>query len=703
MIREAEKHADDTAQDRIDATDYYNGVMRDLPPDKGRSSMTTKDVRSHIKKALPSIVRTILGSDEVVEYQPVSEGDEEGAQQASDFINFVVFPEANGRKACIDAIHDALLLKNGILRWWYDERQAVKFSRHSGLTEQELSALTSEDGVEVVDVTEAVEQVETPEGVIDLPTYDAKIKRAYTDKKYRIAAVPRERFLIHPDAVTLDDSLLTGERMELRRSDLIAMGYDRELVMGLALADEDDEERDTRRGDSAQDDTDEADPANDPIDYYEVFVRVDMDGDGIAELRRMCFAGALNEHNKLVDEEVDEVQFADLTAMFQPHQWEGVSLADDLADLQRAKTALLRQTLDNIYWQNNTPMFVNIKAVQNPDAIMNPQFGQAVLLKDGMDARTVVQFNPVPFVANHSLALMESLDREAEDRTGITDASSGLAPDALQNMTAKASAMIEQAGIGQTEMMVRNLAEGMRRMFRGLLRMTIRHQDKPRTVRLRDEWVEFDPRHWNADMDATVNVGLGAGTRERDMMVMHQVLALQEKLIAAFGSDNPFVKPDQLYNSLAKLVESAGLKTPSLFFSEPDPQEIQQRMAEAKTQPNPEMEKAKAEMALKQADMQGKMQLEQAKMQASQAKEKAQMEADLVVRQKEIEAESIRQREELQSAAALQAQNLQWEREKFQMELQLRREEMDQRRQDEIMRYQADQMRTENQSDGAVQ
>ena len=120
--------------------------------------------------------------------------------------------------------------------------------------------------------------------------------------------------------------------------------------------------------------------------------------------------------------------------------------------------------------------------------------------------------------------MLEYLDKEASDRTGVSDMSSGLPPDALQNVTAKASAMVEQAGIGQAEMMVRTVADGLRRLFLGLFKLTIRHQDVPKMVRLRGEWVEFDPRQWNAEMDCTVNTGLGAGTRERDMMMMQQVM-----------------------------------------------------------------------------------------------------------------------------------------------------------------------------------
>ena len=174
------------------------------------------------------------------------------------------------------------------------------------------------------------------------------------------------------------------------------------------------------------------------------------------------------------------------------------------------------------------------------------------------DVRAAYGFSPVPMIADKSFAMMEYMDQEAPERTGVTDASSGLAPDALQNMTAKASAMIEQAGIGQTELMVRTVAEGLRRFFRGLLRLSIRHQDVAKTLRLRGEWVQMDPRVWNAEMDCRVNTGLGAGTRERDMMMMQQVLMMQEKILAAFGPDNPFVKPENLHNSLEKLTDLPG-------------------------------------------------------------------------------------------------------------------------------------------------
>lgn len=663
MVREAERHAEDLSKDRIRATEYYRGTMADTPADAARSKVVSRDVRDNIKKVLPSIVRTILNGDEVVKFEPMASGDEESAGQASDYLNFVVLNESGARQAIYDAVHDALLLRNGVLKWWVDERQAVKISRHSGLPDDAFAQLVAGDDVEVLEHSEAVEMVEGQ----PVTVHDVKIRRTYWTRDIRAAAVPRERFLIHPDAVTLQDSLITGEKLTMRRGDLVAMGYDRDLIDGLALADDDASEADARRDVSRS--HDEAQRANDAIDYYDLYIRVDMDGDGIAELRHMCFAGGLGEKNLLVDEECDEVQFADVAVMRQPHQWEGVSMADDLADVQQVKTVLMRQTLDNIYWQNNPQPLMQDGVISNPEAVFNPEFGLPIRVRQGVDVRAALGFNQVPFVARDSFGMLEYLDGVASDRTGVSDASAGLAPDALQNMTATASAMIEQAGIGQTELMVRTVADGLRVFFKGLLRLVIRHQDMPRTVRLRDEWVSFDPRHWDAEMDCTVNTGLGAGTRERDMMMMQIVMGAQEKLLAAFGPDNPYVKPQQVYNALAKMIESAGLKTPGLYFTDPDPEEVQAKLEAAKQQPDPAMAKIEADAAATQAKLQAQVQADQQKLQANMQADRARLQSDAQIQREKMQAEASLKREQMMA-------EFQLKREMMAAEAQLKREAM---------------------------
>lgn len=667
MVKDAEAYRQERSADRIRAMEYFDGEMKDVPADEGKSRVVSRDVRSTVKKVLPSLIRTILGNDEIVEFLPVNEDDEEAANQASDYVNYIALAECDGRQAIEDAINDALRLRNGIIKWQQETDIDVRVSLHTGLDEMSLAQLVESDDVEVLEHTERKESIEAPEGAMEIPSHDVKIRRRITTSRSVIKALPPENWIIHPDAIRLDESPILGENCRLRRSDLVKMGYDREKVDGIPAAgnssSDQDIEEDTRRRDAYQQ-SDIQSAALDEVEFYDLLVRVDYDDDGIAELRRMVFAGGIKAEYLLENTEWDEINYADIVSERRPHQWEGNSIPDDVNDIQKIKTVLLRQTLDNLYWQNNLQPIVQEGQITNPESVTNPAFGLPIRVKPGIDVRAAVGYNTVPMVADKSFNMLAYLDEETKDRTGVSDASSGMAPDALQNMTAKASAMIEAAGIGQTEMMVRCIATSLRPVFKGLLKLIIQHQDKPRTVRLRDKWVQFDPRSWNADMDATVNTGLGAGTRERDMMAMMQVIGLQEKLLASFGPNNPFVKPDNLYNAISKMVESAGLKSVGLYFTKPDPQEVQSMMDEQSKKPSPEEIKGKVAIELENARTQGKMQLEQfkvqskvsefqAKMQADTNKEQAQLDADLQTTLAEIEKEAQARMEE----AILRAQS----------------------------------------------
>ena len=141
LVRDCEDYRDQLSAQRVRAMEYYDGVMADVPAEANRSKVVSRDVRAAVKKVLPSLIRTVLGNDRVVEYQPVNQGDEAGAEQASDYINYIVFPESHGYDAVQDAAHDALKLGNGVIRWWYEKRKSVEVSTHSGLDEAALVQL----------------------------------------------------------------------------------------------------------------------------------------------------------------------------------------------------------------------------------------------------------------------------------------------------------------------------------------------------------------------------------------------------------------------------------------------------------------------------------------------------------------------------------------------------------------------------------
>lgn len=688
LIKSAEAYRDQLSKDRSDAVDYHNGEMPDLKALKGRSSMVSKDVRATIKKVMPSVLRTFTGGPTIWDFEPIGPEDEEAAEQATKYVNTVASKESNAEEAIEDACYDAMLLRSGIIKVFQEEKKTVHVSQHDGLDEMAMTQLVSPENVQVIEQSQNVEVVETEQGPIEQLVYSVKIKRIETDSKPKVRAVPLERFLISEDSTDADEAGLVGEVQTLTRGDLVAMGYDKKQVFALPIEEQDEDTLEATRDDRTITDKVSRDPETEKslqeIDYYEVYMRVDRDDDGLNELVRVCFGGGTKINNLLSVEDWDVQPFVDLICERQPHQREGASIADDTMDIQKVKTVLLRATLDNLYWQNRPQPIMQDGAIENEDAVLNPSFGKPIRVAAGRDAREALTYTQVPLVASDSFNMLSYFDEAIQDRTGISEASSGMAPDALQNMTAKASAMIEAAGIGQTERMVKTLSKGIARVGKRLLHLTVQHQDKPRTVRISNKWVEYDPRSWNAGMDVTVNTGLGAGSKERDMQMLMMIMGVLEKLIAAFGPDNPYVKPENLYNTVAKLIEAAGFKSVEPFITKPDDQEVAQRLEEAKNQPDPE-----------QLKLQAQMQLEEAKMQTNTAKEQAQMDADLQVKQAEMAAQSRSQTEKLQSDATLAEQKLEFERERLATETALKQEEMNQKHDIELARLEDRKLRDE--------
>lgn len=621
LIDACESSSELQAAKRRRAIDYYNGVMADVPSEEGRSSLVTREVRSTIKKIMPALRRVLFGSTKLCEFLPVQEADEVSCHMASLYVNRVIVPEARVEDAVYDAVHSACLLDEGVITWWHQTKQKISVTWHSGVTQEEIDVLKQE--AEVLEQSEPYEEI-----IADAPVtlFRARVKRVTDESRVCVAAVPLEDFGIHPDATSVEDAPIIYTKHRYRRSELIAMGYDAEVVNGLSedidsVRDDDDVIPRDLENITAQDRSRETDAALDLVEIYRCFATLDLDGDGIAELREIHYA---DSGEILFNDYASEARIAVLVIERVPHSPRGVSIFDDVFDLQRLNTVLTRQGLDNLYSHNNPQPQYQDAAVVNPSSVTSPHFGEPIRLKNG--AQPVV-WNTVPFVADKAAAMVDRAKQEIVDRTGVSSASSALDPNALQDVREQAVNMISDAAAAQSWCMVRELAQGgLRRVFRGILRLVIEHQDKPRLVRLDDEWHSFDPRSWNADMDCVVNVGLGTGTRERDMAATQYIASLQERVFSGLGPNNPFVGADELYNTLDESVKAAGLTTTSKFFKKPP-----EGAPLAQPGPNPEQVKIQAQMQLKHAEMQFKAHIEEVQAAADQkvAQYQAQIEAQL--------------------------------------------------------------------------
>ena len=84
---------------------------------EGKSQVVTGEVAEAIDGALPALRRIFTGSDQIVLAEPSGPGDEAGAKQATDYLNYIFLRDNPGVSIMRDWFFDALLQKNGMLHW----------------------------------------------------------------------------------------------------------------------------------------------------------------------------------------------------------------------------------------------------------------------------------------------------------------------------------------------------------------------------------------------------------------------------------------------------------------------------------------------------------------------------------------------------------------------------------------------------------
>lgn len=671
---------------RVAALDYFEGRMPDTPALEGRSSVVSRDVSEVVGWIMPSLDRVFFANDVAATFEPVKPGDEGDAEQATDYLNALFMGDCDGPEALRAAFQDAILTRVGFVKVYWDETPEVETLEYTGLDDVQFARLVGDPEIEVLEHTEyADESTEATEAPAKPPApppaammmqgppappqagpppapapmmpgmmHDVVVRRTCVRGGVRLEAVPPEEVIVESRARRFEEANFVAHRKRTTRRDLIAEGYDPELVERIHSVNfiELEETEQARFGQTGQ--FGQAHPEREEVEVYECFVRVDYDGDGVAERRRVVVGGRSNTAVVLANDEWNDQTLICFVADPMPHRWYGRSVFDDLREIQRVKTVLMRQVLDNVYASNLPQRIGNLELINNPDALFKPHFGGFIDAKDPNAIREA----PIPFVADKSFPIIEYMDHLTERRTGISKQSMGLDPDAMQNQTALAAQLRQSAGHARLEMYARNLSRGVADVFRSMLKLTIRRQDKAKVTRLRGRFVSVDPRLWNSSMDVTVNVGLGTGSRERDLAMLGIIAQKQEAILMQTGMGNPLVGMDQYRNTLAKMVEAAGMRSPDQYFKDVPP-----NWQPPPPQPPPQV-------AIEQAKLQAEQMRTQAEIQLKQQKQ--QIDA-------QVDAEKLRrEREAMEAKVALEVKSLQdkaeIERGKLMLELQIARE-----------------------------
>jgi hypothetical protein len=563
---------------------YLGDKTRELAAVEGRSSVVSMDVQEAVESMMPYLMKVFCSGDEVIKFDPVGPEDVEGAEQETDYINHVVINQNNFFLVGNQWFKDALIVKNGYVKAWWDTAEEVTEENYQSLTDAELQLLLADENVEPLEHTaypdtsdpmaqqmfEAA-QMGDEQAALLLQSgpmlHDVKVKVKNVKGRVKIEPCPPEEILVAPDERNIDPNTMRffEHRQWKTISDLREMGYGVEDD----IADDPTTLFMSEDWLSRQEFAEEETWRDEPTDgvmrrvvYREAYIKVDFDGDGIAERRMVCMVGK----TILSNEACDGVPFAAITPYVMPHRHIGRALADYVKDIQVIKSVILRNVLDNFYASNNSRTAVSDKV--NLDDLLTTR-PAGVVRVDGVPAEHIMQMQ-INAIGPAAFPLMEYLDSNKENRTGITRYNQGMDANTL-NKTASGIQQIMSAAQAKQELIARTLAEtGVKQLFQLVHKLIRQHGNKQEVVRLRNKWVPIDPRQWKNRTDMTVSVGLGTGNKQEMLVQIMQILGVQQQALAI-----GVCTPQNIYEACVELTKNAGFKDGDKYWTNPQQQQQQ--------------------------------------------------------------------------------------------------------------------------------
>ena len=624
----------DLATRRADAMNHYHGRPYGNEV-TGRSQIVSRDLAETVDWIIPALMRVFVQSGKLGQFDPIGPEDEQLAEQESDYTNRVMMQENEGFIVLHDAIKDTLLLKNGYTKQIWETDEKISEEAYTGLTMDQVQKLMgdlSADGAEVEIIGSDIQPGPMGEEV------SLRLRITRKCGKALWLAVPAEEIRVSKKCRgSLRDSPFVEHVTRKTRSALLEMGLPRDFVDELPASD--DEQRQGTQSysrDSVDDESDSPTQSNgdrsmDEIDFCEAYVRVDADGDGIAELRKIVTCANQIPPGDEWNQVIEEVPIAGWVMKRVPHRHVGESMDDELADLQEIKTTLQRQLLDNAYFQNSSEIVVNTDA-HLPD-FMTRQPGGIKRTKSNAPVQSAVMPMQTPNIIPHLMPAIDYIDKVKEVRSGVRPGSD-LDPDTLQNVTKGAFMENMNRASQKIEMIARMIGEtGVRESFRQIHSLIVRHQDQARAVQLKGKWVQVNPAEWRERTDLSVRVGLGTGNEDDKRQKLQTAAQMQFQLLQSATQAPPQVYA-KMYAMFEEVMESMGFDNPEQFAIAPDGPEyaqMMQMMQQRQQQPNPEILKLQQQGQLEQMrmTMQQKVDANRQEMEAQQQQAKMQMEERL--------------------------------------------------------------------------
>tara|TARA_R110000787_G_scaffold94746_3_gene197565 strand:+ start:920 stop:3157 length:2238 start_codon:yes stop_codon:yes gene_type:complete len=413
----------DLSAEREKATyEYAMQPVGHLTP-QGVSKIVSSDTVEAIEGYSAVLSELLLNNKKLARFIPYSQSPKgvHAARVASDIVNYCIFKKNKGWEIINSWMKAALLWKNAAVVWEYVEDYEYTFEEYEEITAEALDMLLADSEVEVVG------DLYSNEGGL---YEDVRVKRTKNKSGIKIRNIEPESFIISQGADSIENADFVGVQSEMTRSEIRKQypeqadnvdwdSTDHDYSFASAINNEKTARRTSVGLSNYSFGANNTSEANQTATVLECWLRVDRDGDGIAELKRFITVGG----NILVEEDVECVQIAELKPFDIPHEWAGLSMADMTRPSTLASTAILRGFVENTYLTNYSPKLadpnvVDFSALQN----MKPK---QIVPTNGNPALAVKNMPPEA-LSTGTVPLLEFLQKHKEQANGLSKAAQGL-------------------------------------------------------------------------------------------------------------------------------------------------------------------------------------------------------------------------------------------------------------------------------------
>lgn len=622
----------------------------------GRSQVVADDHYVMVESDMPPMARIFLGSNKILTFKPFGPNDKAEAHEKTEYAHYLIRGQRDSFKILFDFLKEPGFSKCSIIKFYPEETKKTEYVKYTGLSQDELTVvlgdLQAQDRVEDVEIESAEER----EG----ERFEVEFKVTKKTKKITLANVPPDSFIITRGASSLRDAEIVGDVCTKRKGQLIAEGFDKEMVKKLPVKGKSKSTMmEDRLSDQGGYDAQKGYHwTNDEVEIEYLYSLVDMDEDGIPERRMIVKCG-----EEILEEEPYGIEpYAVMSQIPMPHVLIGKSRGEYAARIQKQRTAVERGLMDNIYSVLRPGYAIDDSQGSidggkvDLDDLMNEQIDRIVRV-DGSPMEAIMPLT-TPYIGNEALQVIQYIDSKKGQALGNQAVTQGLDADKFYKETATRFEGVQDMGIAQIELVARVYAEtGFRQLFEGVIWTAQHYQDDACEIMVLGKPLTVDPRKWRYEHYCESNIGLGAGDSEQAITNLGVTLQTQMQLLQM---QSPLMDSQKIYNTLEDLTRAMGKGDPSRYFNNPEmPQDQMMHMLE------------QAMIKIQQMDM--------ALQQVSQQANSEQMRAQTQMAIENNRAQIARERDEMVTEADFRKTMLQlakdWQ--KFQADLMVKKTELD--------------------------